>query len=215
MKFKRIGKNMVRCILTEQDMIDNDVQIEDFFKDREKIHGFLENIVEQAREEVGYEANGGMLAMQVMPLPNKGLCITFSENSEEGFGNMLDQIKEIAEDDYDEQEDIQEDCEYDKKTKKFAGRIFMFKKLDDIENFANSVPLDKMSKSAIYKYENDDCYYLILKKGKLKRKVYETLCFQALDYSTLVSDDPAEVANIQEHGKAIIKKNAIGILKNL
>ena len=44
MKFSRIGKDMVRCVLTEQDMIENDVKLEDFFKNREKIHGFLEKI---------------------------------------------------------------------------------------------------------------------------------------------------------------------------
>ena len=32
MVFKRINKDTVRCILTEQDMIDNGLQIEDFFK---------------------------------------------------------------------------------------------------------------------------------------------------------------------------------------
>ncbi len=214
MKFSRIGKDMVRCVLTEQDMIENDVKLEDFFKNREKIHGFLEKIVEQAREEIGYEANGGMLAMQLMPLPNKGLSITFSENSEESFGNMMEHIKDMIVDDADETEDIQDTAD-DKKSRKNAPRIFRFNRLEDIEEYASAVPLDKMIKSSVYKFENDNSYYLILKKGKLKKKVYETLCFQALDYAELISDNSAQAANIQEHAKVIIKKNALGILKEL
>lgn len=215
MKFTRLNNNAVRCILTEQDMIDNGVQIEDFFKNREKIHGFLENIVEQAKEEVGYEAKGGMLAMQVMPLPNKGMAITFSENAEDGFNNMIDQIKEMAEEAVEGEIDSEQEVEYDKKIKKMSGRIFMFHTLDEIEKFAKSVEVEKVAKSSVYKDENADCYYLIIKKGKMKKKLYEVICFKALDYSIFVSDDPAEIANIQEHGRAIIKKNAIGILKNI
>ena len=77
MTFKKIDENRIRCVLTESDMKENDIGLADFFSsNRDKIHDFLENIMERAREEIGYENDGNMLSMQLMPLPNNGLAIT-------------------------------------------------------------------------------------------------------------------------------------------
>lgn len=36
MKFKKIDQYTVRCVLTEEDMIEHNIEIEDFFHDRAK-----------------------------------------------------------------------------------------------------------------------------------------------------------------------------------
>ncbi len=216
MFFRRIGKDMVRCILTEQDMIDNGLEVEDFFKDKEKVQGFLENIVEQAREEVGYEMKSGMLALQVMPLPNKGLAITFSENSEQGLSDVLSQIKEIANDIIAEGNGFAEDDTDEGKVsrnKKSEGRLYCFDSMDAVMDFSKSCPVDKVAKSTLYRLDRK--YYMVLKKGKISRKVYDCISFSALEYGKLVSDDHAFIVNFQEHNEPVIKKNTIGILKKI
>lgn len=214
MVFKRIDKDTVRCILTEQDMIDNGLEIEDFFKDKDKVHDFLENIVEQAREEVGYEMKTGMLAMQVMPLPNKGLAITFSENTENSFSSVLEQIKEFAGDTGISPQDF-DDVKSDKKLKKLDGRLYEFASMKDVESFCMSVPEEKVNKSILYKNEENGKYYMIIRKGKLSKKIYDSLCFLAIEYAKLVSDNPAVLANWQEHHEPMVKKNAIGIIRKI
>lgn len=215
MTFKRIGKDTVRCVLTEQDMIENGLKIEDFFKDKDKIHDFLESIVEQAREEVGYELQSGMLAMQVMPLPDKGLAITFSENAQDSLNSMLDQMKEAASNDDLVDNELENDVPQDKRQKKLEGRLYRFQSMKDVEAFCKSCTTDKVGKSMLFKDSHDGLYYMIIRKGKLSKKVYEGLCFEALDYSELVSDNPAFLVNLQEHETPIIKKNAIGIIKKI
>jgi len=214
MVFKRIGKDTVRCILTEQDMIDNGLEIDDFFKDKDKVHDFLENIVEQAREEVGYEMKSGMLAMQVMPLPDKGLAITFSENAENSFSNVIEQIKEIAGESVIASEE-EDDFKCNKKLKKLDGRMYCFNRMKDVEGFCASVSVEKAGKSVLYKDEDDGKYYMIIRKGRLPKKSYDALCFQAMEYAKLVSDNPAVLVNWQEHHVPMIKKNAIGIMKKI
>ncbi|MBD5136164.1 MAG: adaptor protein MecA [Lachnospiraceae bacterium] len=215
MVFKRIGKDTVRCILTEQDMVENGLEIEDFFKDKDKVHDFLENIVEQAREEVGYEMKSGMLAMQVMPLPNKGLAITFSENADNSFNSVLEQIKEITGDAIISSEEPDDDVKPDKKLKKFDGRLYRFINMKDVEDFCISIPEEKVNKSILYKNQEDGRYYMIIRKGNLSKKSYDSLCFQAMEYAKLVSDNPAVLVNWQEHHEPMIKKNAIGIIRKI
>lgn len=94
MDFRRIDKNTVQCILSEEEMSAYGFRIEDFFSNQEKAREFLEHLVERAEEEIGYEAHSGMVSMQIMKLPDNGIVITLSErdNSVDSFQNMLQNI---------------------------------------------------------------------------------------------------------------------------
>ena len=97
MTFQKLDEHTVRCILSEEDMNEHGLRIEDFFTNKDKARNFLEDVVKQAHDEVGYEANGDTLAMQVMPLPKNGLAITFSERSEHALQSMLGHIRSAIE----------------------------------------------------------------------------------------------------------------------
>ena len=77
MDFRRIDKNTVQCILSEEEMNAYGFRIEDFFSNQEKAREFLEHLVERAEEEIGYEAHSGMVSMQIMKMPDNGIVITF------------------------------------------------------------------------------------------------------------------------------------------
>lgn len=96
MDFRRIDKNTVQCRLTEDEMLEYGFQIEDFFTDQEKAREFLEQIVERAGEEIGYEAEGGMVSMQLMRLPDNSLNITFSDRNPDSLQGMLQHIQQMA-----------------------------------------------------------------------------------------------------------------------
>lgn len=98
MKFKRLDDVTVRCIITEEDMLEHNVNIDDFLNSKEKTHDFLHKIVERAVEEVGFRPRKGMLSMQVMALPKNGLAITFSESSKEEMEGILEHFGNIVKD---------------------------------------------------------------------------------------------------------------------
>lgn len=96
MNFRRIDKNTVQCRMSEEEMEEYGFKIEDFFTDQDKAREFLEQLVERAEEEVGYEVEGGVVSMQLMRMPDNSLIITFSDQSPEGMNNMLNQIRHLA-----------------------------------------------------------------------------------------------------------------------
>ena len=96
MDFQRIDKNTVQCRMTEEEMNEYGFEIEDFFTNQEKSRAFLEQIVERAEEEVGYEVESGMISMQLMRMPDNSLMITFSDRGEDGLQNMLHHIQNLA-----------------------------------------------------------------------------------------------------------------------
>ncbi|MCI8562606.1 MAG: adaptor protein MecA [Lachnospiraceae bacterium] len=96
MEFERIGKNTVQCHMTVEEMNDYGLRIEDFFTNQEKSRNFLEQLVERAEEEIGYEVETGMISMQLMRMPDDSLVITFSDKGEDGLHNMLNQLQNLA-----------------------------------------------------------------------------------------------------------------------
>lgn len=96
MDFRKIDDNTVQCRMTEEEMNEYGLQIEDFFTDQEKSRDFLEQIVEMAEEEVGYEVESGMVSMQLMRMPDNSLTITFTDRAEDGLQGMLHQIQQLA-----------------------------------------------------------------------------------------------------------------------
>lgn len=94
MKFRRIDEETVRCIISKEDMQEYGIVLEDFFKNKGKIHDFLHVVVERAEQEVGYEPKDGLLSMQIMPLSPNTISITFSEQGTEDYENMMKNLKD-------------------------------------------------------------------------------------------------------------------------
>ena len=111
MKFKKIDQYTVRCVLTEDDMIENDIELEDFFHNREKVHNLLEVIMDKAKNEVGYELNEDVLSMQIMPLPKNGLAITISGKNDNDVIDIIGKANDLASVSGDELEDKLEDSD--------------------------------------------------------------------------------------------------------
>ena len=223
MKFSRINDNTVRCIVTPEDMEDMGVEIEDFFTDRDKSRAFFEQLVEMAAEEVDFHARSEMLAMQVMPLPDKSIAITFSDDQKESFQSMLDNIKDVTnllEEQKNEiqqgkwpvlEEDKKEEGQSNGKSKKSKMIcIFKFTSLDEIGSFAETLGNDTGIKSSIYKEEAE--YFLVLEKGKLSKKLYRSICERALEFGKLEGEGLKRFYALKEHGNCIMKKKALDIL---
>lgn len=94
MTFKRINQDTVCCILTEDDMLEYGVELEDFIMNKEKVQDVLHNIVERAAEELDLDMKrGGMLSLQIMPLPDNSISIIFSEKGQINVVDIINQLK--------------------------------------------------------------------------------------------------------------------------
>jgi adapter protein MecA 1/2 len=223
MKFSRIDKDTVRCIITEEDMKEYGLNFEDFFNDKGKSREFLESIVEQAEKEVGYRVRNGVLAIQIMPLPQNSLAITFSENGSKNFMDIFEHIKDIGEISGEYKSiDINEPVKAQGKSKSKGKsknqpilNIYKFETLKDVEQYCCSITIDKMFTSKLYKDEKNNTYYLIINKGRLSAEVYDNICDLALEFAVYVSDSSIYVAYCEEHYTCLIKKKAINVMRNI
>lgn len=225
MEFIRIDENTVRCIVTEEDMQEYDVEIDDFLKNRSKVQEFLHLIVEKASDEIGYEPKDGMLAMQIMMLPKNRLAITFSENMEEN-GDLSDLIQQVAgatvekaaslKELLDEKTESRMDEEKKPERKlPVQMEIFSFECMDDFGGFC-AVISDKLTvKSSLYKDNKGKKYYAILEKGRLSKANYSVVCRAASEYGRHISDRQIRRAYIEEHCSCLLPQRAVKIIKKI
>lgn len=96
MEFIRVNDNMVKCLVTAEDMDQYDVSIEDFFTRSENALELLHEIVRQASEEVGYKPQGPLTSLQIAPIEEQGLAIFLTEKPQFDLQNLLNNLKNHA-----------------------------------------------------------------------------------------------------------------------
>lgn len=94
MKITRIDYQTVNCIITEEDLDEQGVRLEDLLTQKESALEFIKVVLSRASEEVGYHPVGNMTAMQAIMLSDGSISLTISENP---AGNIRDALKMITE----------------------------------------------------------------------------------------------------------------------
>ena len=214
MKFKKLDDKTVCCMVSTEDLSDNNITIEDFIQNKDKVQDFLEEVVEAAKEEVGFETSGPMLSIQIMAMYPEGVMITMSEEPKDMAGVIkagLAQLKgELGMDDEDwievkpdvipEPEEGVEAAEKATRTKKENDTIisiFSFSKLEDVFAFAEHTSVRSGLNSTLYKDEKKGVYYLYLEKVRMSEERYRQLVVTAMEYGELTGATYLFMAGIE------------------
>ena len=96
MEFKRINKDTVTCIITEDDMDEQGIKLEDLFEKKKEAMDFLHDVMRKAQEEVDYKPTGSFMPMQITVLPDHSISLTLSENASASFGEILKNLTDKA-----------------------------------------------------------------------------------------------------------------------
>ncbi|SFB67168.1 adaptor protein MecA [Butyrivibrio sp. YAB3001] len=96
MEFKRINKDTVTCIITEDDMDEQGLKLEDLFEKKKEAMEFLHEVMKKAEEEVDYKPTGSFMPMQITVLPDHSISLTLSENASASFAEILRNLTDKA-----------------------------------------------------------------------------------------------------------------------
>lgn len=94
MKFKKLNENSVRCLISKEEMFDMGIDIDDLIDDHSKAEEFLRDVVEQAKDEVGFETTGNAFNVQLSIMPEGDISLMITEDENTKLRNMLSQFKE-------------------------------------------------------------------------------------------------------------------------
>ncbi len=219
MKYKKINDATVQCIISEEDMLEYGLTLSDIFERNEKGEGFLRDIIERAYDEVGYTVNGDNIAMQITPLKDKGLAVTFTSEGPSGFRDILQHLKEVLQGVSDEltrqdEEERQQSVEQEQGEKYDDNRrMFAFDSLREAMQYTTSIPTSVSVKSHLYK--DGEKYYLVVEKNRLSYKMFNKISAQAVEFGSLLAVSEERMLYLKEHAECLIADRAVSKLRRI
>lgn len=219
MKYKKINEATVQCIITAEDMLEYGLTLSDIFERNEKGEGFLRDIIERAHDEVGYRVSGDNIAMQITPMQNQGLVVTFTNESPAAFRDILQHLKEVLQgvsaelnkpDETGQQKAIQNHPvqEFDDNR-----RMFVFSALHQVMQYTASVPTNMSVKSYLYKAEG--VYYLVIERNRLSCRMFNKISAQAVEFGNIIAVSEERMRYLKEHGECLIDGRAVSRLRRI
>ncbi len=222
MKIERIDDKTVKCFISNEELEEYDITYKDFVTRSEKAKEIVEEIIEQAIEEVDYKPPQFAMDMQIMMIPEKGMLLTLSEKSPEDLKNnpmmqaYLQEMRKTLEEHFSDiteqvKQKQQASAEKKQESKKPDFAVFQFASIRDLSNYAKILPRTLRVDSRLYKL--DGAYYLYLQKGGASYERYSRACIQALEYGVLYGATEDKVLFLREHGECILEEKAVGKLR--
>ncbi len=238
MKIERIDDKTVKCFISNEELEEFDITYKDFITRSEKAKEVVEEIIEQAIEEVGYKPPQFAMDMQIMMMPEKGMVLTLSEKTPEDIKNnpaLMDYLKEMRktlEEHFGGMIEthglpgstagaglpgVGNSAQADGDTAKNAENkqpdfaIFKMNSLRDLTDYARILPKNLRVESCLYVDKGE--YYLFLQKGHASYKRYSRACVQALEYGVLFGATEDKIVYLDEHGECLIPEKAIAKLR--
>ena len=168
MKFTRVNKDTVNCIITEDDMDEQGLRLEDLFDKSQEAMDFLHEVMEKAAVEVDYKPQGAFTPMQITVLPDHSISLTLSENTDGAFADMLKNLTEKAglrfpKNFLEELGDVPEEDRIPK----------LSEYLQSLKDFTNSVK-NMVEKTGADMNDKDDDSIPVKKKSSVRRTKIET-----------------------------------------
>lgn len=221
MKIERVDDTTVKCFLSNEELEAYQIDYKDFILRSDKAKEVVQEIIEQAEEEVGYKPPRYAFDLQIMYVPQDGLVLTLSESdpmdSKEGrqFLQALQELHRIA-------SALKEQT----KSLDAAGipggdmpqgvqivdAVFVFRSIGRVMEFAAVLPKNLRVKSSLYRNEEGQCF-LILSKGTASEKRYGRTCVQALEFGSLYGADEQCKGYVIEHAECLIPERALQKLR--
>lgn len=214
----------VRCIVSETELIENGLQMDDFLQNDGKTEDFLRKIVSMAEEEVGFKVQGGPLSVQVAVLPEHLLALTFSERPDNNILNILQNLKSAVDSlsgmsNRSEENGEDSDAGDDTLVEGCDRRLYIleFPNMDQIITYAKSIVLEEPVVSSVFRMQERGAsnYYLLIERNGLGDKEICRVISASVEFMKDASSDLHKAAYLAEHGTCVLKKDALEILQKL
>lgn len=236
MRIERVDDKTVKCYITNEELEEYDIDYKDFILRSDKAKEVVQEIIEQAEEEVGYKPPKFAFDLQIMMLPDEGLVLTFSEKEPADFKEgeqlieCLRDMKEVlqqaraaaqaqaANNGLKSAKTGKQVTPNTKDGKPVADAkarpeeaVFVFDKITSLMEYALILPATLRVHSALYTMNN--LYYLHMQKGNASYERYSRACVQAMEFASLYAVDGGKLLHLQEHGECLIAQQALKKLR--
>ena len=223
MKFKKIGEDKIRCVITKEEMEQNGMELGDFVSDQEKTQSFIRDILAEACETLGIETHAKAYSVQMTVMPQGDVALLISPDSSTGLATAIEELKKhltglqetlsttkstpqnnisasTSDVPVQSAQDITDDA--DEVTAQYLDTP-LWAILDDLDAailLCKHLPKYQGMKSSLYRYGDD--YYIKLNFELTRRQISAVILVLA-EFATQMFTESFDGAFLLEHGDLI------------
>lgn len=199
MRFEKLNENKIRITLTNQDLIQKNIDCHSFMSNPIESQDLFLCLLDTAEKEIGFVTKDYKIRIEAIQIAGGDFILTVTRSSPEV------------------QKDINIKHKLHVKRKKLNlnanQAIYCFNNFDDFCNFSiylnnNNVKINNIAKSiSLYEYKKQ--YYLTFSNINLNCTILKKLFSGITEFATYISNDDLFKRKLIENGKLLIKNNAI------
>ena len=217
MEFSREGNNIIRCVISEEEIEELGYTIDDIISNGRRTQQFMNQIFDLAEQEFDTKFDLGIKSVRADILPDHTISLTFSEHP--GTEGVMDHIKDIVNGlinsiPKQKLDELKQDA--DEETEARPTKIvvlFAFEDLDIMIRYAKQVTVETIPFNQLYKF--DGIYFLMVDMTECSEDDARRLSALTDEYAADVFVGAEKRAFIYEHGKPILKERAIEQLREI
>ena len=219
MKIEKVNENQIRCTLSKKDLAERQIKLSELAYGSEKAKGLFRDMIEQANYEFGFEADDIPLMIEAIPLSGDNIIlqITKVEYPEE-LDTRFSKFSEVGE----EEESLFEESSIlaefqDEKADEITNltKMFEFKNLEDVERLAQVLAGFYEGTNDLYKDDGKNRLLLLVQKNDHTPEEFNKVCNVISEYAVHKKYLPAKEAFLKEHGKLLVKGNALQVISEI
>lgn len=222
MEFSREGNNIIRCVISEEEIEELGYTIDDIISNSSRTQQFMNQIFDLAEQEFDTKFELGIKSVRADIMPDHTISLTFSEHP--GTEGVMDHIKDIVngllntipKQKWDEIKGIKEKGVLDSKDNTEVPKIivlFAFEELNILMRYAKQVQVDNIPFNQLYKFEG--IYFLMMDMTDSQEADVRKLSALTDEYAADIFVGAEKRAFIYEHGEVILKERAIEQLREI
>ena len=227
MKFKKIGEDKIRCVITKEEMEQNGIELGDFVSDQEKTQSFIRDILAEACETLGMETHAKAYSVQMTVMPEGDVALLISPDSHQGLETAIEELKKhltglqetlsttkpeaVASSPIPKStKDVKlkapsiDDEQKDEITGQYLETPLwaILPDLDSAISLCKKLPQYEGMESVLYRYGDD--YYIKL-NFELTRRQISSIVLVVAEYAAQMFTEAFDGAFLYEHGKVVCK----------
>ena len=219
MKIEKVNENQIRCTLSKKDLAERQIKLSELAYGSEKAKGLFRDMIEQANYEFGFEADDIPLMIEAIPLSGDNIIlqITKVEYPEE-LDTRFSKFSESGEEEepaLDESSILPEFQNEKADEVSNLTKMFAFKKLEEVERLAQVLAGFYQGTNDLYKDDAKNQLLLLVQKDDHTPEEFNKVCNVISEYAVHKKYSPAKEAFLKEHGKLLVKGNALQILETI
>jgi adapter protein MecA 1/2 len=224
MKIEKINSNQIKCVLNKSDLTSRKIKVSELAYGTDKAQELFKDMMSQASDEFGFEANDVPLMIEAVPLSADSIMLIITkvdnpDDIEDKFSNLpvpnTRTFKKKNKVDTDVDNENIDNKEEVKDELIDVFYVYTFSNMDDISNATAKINDFTFTKSVLFKNDDQHNYYLAIVADNIPRWANRIIRGTLSEYGESIHYRHSALSYFEEHFETIVKDNAVNIMSQL